>query len=154
VKAHMAALAALLVSATTLAQTSDPVAGVWEQIPGRNVTSGETQRLEAPPLRIIFSDGYFVQFRAAANRAKIQVPREQMTKEQLLERYNIQGQYGTYRISAGRLVRKTLVAADPNNEGREGASDFRVERDVLIISNRNAQGQTLEGHYKRLSPIR
>ncbi len=153
-KTCLGILAALLVSATTLAEPGDPVAGVWEQVPGKNVTTGEIQRLEVPPLRIIFSNGYFVQFRAAANRAKIQVPRDQMTKEQLLERYNMQGQYGTYRASGSQLVRKTLVAADPNNEGREGASDFRVEGDVLIISNTNAQGQTLEGHYQRLAPIR
>ena len=153
-KASLAAIVAVLISATALAQQRDPVAGVWEQTPGRNLTTGETQRLAAPPLRIIFSEGYFVQFRAAANRATTPLRRDEMTKEQLIERYDVQGQSGTYRISGGKLVRKTLSAVDPNNEGREGASDFRVEGDVLIITNTNAQGQALEGRYKRLPPIR
>jgi hypothetical protein len=107
----------------------------------QNIKTGEMQKLLPAPLRLVYSDGHYVQFRAAANRAKIQMPRNEMTKEQLLERLDMQGQYGTYRIEGNRLTRKVLSAADPTNEGREATVEFRIEGDTLITTGTGSGGR-------------
>jgi anti-sigma28 factor (negative regulator of flagellin synthesis) len=140
----------LLLPVAVSAQSKDPVAGAWEQLSSKNVTTGESQQLQTPPLHLIYSNGHYVQFTAAAKRAKGNTPREQMTKEQLVERYNLQGQYGTYQVAGNKLTRKIISAASPDNEGRESTSDFRIEGDQLIVTSKNAQGQTAEARYRRL----
>lgn len=144
------ALALLLAPVVARAQAADPLAGAWEQTSNRNVTTNQAQQLAPPALHVIFSGGQYVQFRAAANRAKSDTPREKMTREQLLERGNIAGQYGTYRVAGTKLTRRIVSAADPNNEGREVTADFKVEGDTLTITAPNLQGQTTEQRFRRL----
>ena len=147
-KVRLAALALVLIPITAFAQGRDPIAGAWEEVSFK--IAGNAQQLTPPPLHVIFSDGYYVQFTAAAGRAKIDTPRTQMTKEQLVERSNMQGQYGTYRVAGNKVTRKIVSAAAPNNEGREVMAEFRVEGDTLIVTGTNAQGQTTETRFKRL----
>lgn len=140
----------MLLPVNALAQAKDPIAGAWEQVSSKNLTTGESQQPATPPLHLIYSDGHYVQFTAAANRAKGNTPRAQMTKEQLIERYNVQGQYGTYRVAGSKLTRKIISAAAPDNEGRESTTDFRTEGDMLIVVSKNADGQSTEARYRRL----
>jgi hypothetical protein len=128
----------------------DPVAGPWEQIEAKILTTGITPPPPNPPLHLIYSNGHFVQFTAAAGRSKTQTPREQMTREQLLERYEMQGQYGTYRIEGNKLIRRAISAANPTNEGVEVASEFRIEGDTLITTGINVGGNRFENRYRRL----
>jgi hypothetical protein len=136
----------LVMSIGLSAQGRDPVSGAWELV----ANSSAAQGLPTPPLHLIYSNGHYVQFTAAAKRAKHQKPRNEMTREELLERYQVQGQYGTYRIEGKKLIRKSISAANPNNEGLEATSDFRVDADTLIVTSQNAQGQTQEVRFKRL----
>lgn len=149
-KLRLAAITLALIPITAFAQGRDPVAGAWEEVSVKDVKTGKMQQLNPAPLHVIFSDGYYVQFRAATGRSKIQTPRTEMTKEQLAERSNLAGQYGTYRVAGNKLTRRIVSAADPNNEGRDVSGDFRVEGDTLIVTVPNAQGQLLEQRYKRL----
>jgi hypothetical protein len=128
----------------------DPIAGPWEQIEAKILTTGITTPPPNPPLHLIYSDGHFVQFTAAAGRSKTQTPREQMTREQLLERYDMQGQYGTYRIEGNKLIRRAISAANPTNEGVEVSSEFRIEGDTLITTGVNVGGNRFENRYRRL----
>ena len=138
----------LLLSIGISAQGRDPVAGAWEALPNPNPSAGQTS--PNPPLHLIYSNGQYVQFTAAAGRAKSQKPTAEMTKEELQERFQMQGQYGTYRVDGNKLIRKTIAAALPTNEGREITSEFRVEGDILIVTGQNAQGQKTENRFKRL----
>jgi hypothetical protein len=142
------ALLILLLSIGVSAQGRDPVAGAWEALPNPNAAAGQAS--PNPPLHLIYSNGHYVQFTAAANRAKSQKPTAEMTREELLDRLQMQGQYGTYRVEGNKLIRKTIAAAAPNNEGRETTSEFRMEGDILIVTGQNAQGQKTENRYKRL----
>jgi hypothetical protein len=99
---------------------------------------------------VIFSNGHYVQFRAAANRAKSDVPRDKMTRDQLFERGNMQGQYGTYRVAGNKLTRRVTSAGDPNNEGREVTGEFKIEGDMLTITATNLQGRNTENRFRRL----
>ena len=140
----------LLLSIGLSAQGRDPVAGAWEAIANPNPPAGAPQNIQNPPLHLIYSNGQYVQFTAAAKRTKSQKSNAEMTKEELLERLQMQGQYGTYRVEGNKLIRKTIAAAQPNNEGRETTADFRIEGDILIVTGQNAQGQKTENRFKRL----
>jgi hypothetical protein len=131
------------------AQAKDPVAGAWEQVSSKNLKTGAMAQMPTPALHLVYADGHYVQFTAAAKRAKGNIPRPQMTKEQLVERYNLQGQYGTYRVAGNKLTRHIVSAALPDNEGRETTSDFRIEGDTLIVTTTGADGGT-ENRYRRL----
>ena len=139
-----------LVSSGAQGQGRDPVAGPWEQIEAKNLTTGAATPSANPPLHVIYSNGYFVQFTAAAGRAKTQTPREKMTREELLDRYQMQGQYGRYRIEGNKLIRTAISAANPTNEGVEIVSEFRIEGDTLITTGTNVGGSKFENRYRRL----
>ena len=143
-------LALFLIPGLAGAQGSDPVAGAWEMVSNRNLTTGQAQPQQTPALRVVYANGHYAQFRAQANRAKIDVPREKMTRDQLFERGNIQGQFGTYRVAGSTMTRKILSAANPNIEGQEGTVEFRIQGDTLTVITTNAQGQKGEQVFRRL----
>ena len=151
-KLHPAILVVLLLPVGVFAQGPDPIAGAWEGVSGKNVTTGAALPDLTPPLHVIYAGGHYVQFTAAANRAKVATPVAEMTKEQLLDRYRMQGQYGTYRVQGNKVIRKIVAAANPNNEGNETTSDFRIAGDTLIITSTNPQKQTIETRFRRLRP--
>jgi hypothetical protein len=143
---------ALLLANVAFAQGRDPVAGAWEAIGGRNVTTGATQQATTPPLHLIYSNGQYVQFAAGGNRPKVDTPVTNLPEKDLRERYRgVQGQYGTYVVQGNKLIRKTVSAAAPINEGREITAEFKVEGDTLILTTKNNEGQTLENRFKRLA---
>jgi len=143
-------LALFVIPGLAAAQGSDPVAGAWEMVSNRNLTTGQAQPQQSPALRVVYANGHYAQFRAAANRAKIDVPREKMTRDQLFERGNIQGQFGTYLVAGTTMTRKILSAANPNIEGQEGTVEFRIQGDTMTVIATNAQGQKGEQVFRRL----
>jgi hypothetical protein len=66
----------------------------------------------------------------------------------------MQGQFGTYKVTGNTVVRNIVSAADPNNEGIESKSEFKVVGDTLTTTNVAAvgpnQGHKVETTYKRL----
>jgi hypothetical protein len=150
VKLQLAVLTLFFVPVVAVGQTRDPIAGAWERLSMTNVKTGEMVRFIPPPMHIIYSDGQFVFFQANGGRAKIQKPRDQLTKEELVERSNLAGQYGTYRISGNKLMLNVVSAADPSNEGLELTQEFRVDGDSLVVIGTNTQGETYETRFRRL----
>ena len=149
-KVAVTVLFALLLSLGALAQTRDPLARARELVSAKNLTTGRLDTQTRAPRHIIFSEGQYVHFAAAVNRAKFEKPRSQMTREELLERDNAEGQYGTYRIEGNKVTRTIASAMDPNNEGRETTSEFRIDGDILIVTGVNRQGQVTEDRYRKL----
>jgi hypothetical protein len=149
---RVAVLALTLLPVTAFTQALDPIAGAWEQVSVKNATTGQMQQLTPPNLHMIFIDGNYVQFTAAAGRAKIAVPIDKMTREQLLERLNLQGQFGTYRIVGNKVIRQVVSAGNPINEGREVTMEYRVEGDTLVLIGANVDGVVVENRYRRLRP--
>ena len=153
------ALSALPMSAA--AQSRDLVAGAWEQVSVKNLDTGVVTQgppATAPnagtPVHVIYADGYYVQFAAAKGRPKLTTPTAEMTREQLAERFRMQGQYGTYRVNGNTLVRTIVSAADPNNEGRESSFEVKVVGDTLTttaVATAGAnRGHKEEASFKRL----
>jgi hypothetical protein len=150
VKLPAVLLALWLVPGVAIAQTGDPIAGAWERLSMKNVKTGEMVRFVPPPMHIIYSDGQFVFFQANGGRPRLQKPRDEMTKEELWERSNLAGQYGTYRISGNKLMLNVVSAADPLNEGLEITQEFRVDGDSLVVIGTNTRGETYETRFRRL----
>lgn len=140
----------LLSSVVVSAQAKDPVAGAWELAAQKDVTTGAAQTLPNPSLRVIYTNGYYIQFTAEAGRTKTEKPRLELTKDEMADRLRMQGQSGTYHVEGTRLIKKALTAASPANEGREFTSDFRIEGDMLITTSVNAQGQKSEARFRKL----
>lgn len=148
--APFACLVALL-SIGVSAQTKDPVAGAWESIAQKNLTTGAVTPLPTPPLHVIYADGHYVQFTAEANRKSSDKPNAELTKDELVDRLRLQGQYGTYRTKGNQLTRKIVIAAFPPNNGRETTVEFRVEGDTLITVNTDATTkEKTENRYRKL----
>ena len=66
----------------------------------------------------------------------------------------VQGQYGTYRVDGNKLIRHIVSALNPNNEGRDVTTEFKIEGDTLIITGAGAgpsAAQTIEQRFKKLS---
>jgi hypothetical protein len=139
----------VLLSVGLSAQSRDPLAGAWELAAQKNVTTGD-QTIPKTAVRAIYADGYFVQFSAEADRKNIDKPNEELTKDEAIDRLRMQGQYGTYRVQGGKILRKIVAAAFPPNVGREFTQDFRIEGDSLVMSGPNAQGQQVESRYRKL----
>ena len=140
----------LLSSVVVSAQSKDPVAGSWELAAQKNLTTGAAQTSQNPPLRVIYANGYDIQFTAQADRKKIDKPTAELTKDEMVDRLRMQGQSGTYRLEGPKLIKKVVTAAAPSNEGREFTSDFRIEGDMLVTTSENAQGQKSESRFRKL----
>lgn len=142
-------------SAGVLAQGRDPLAGAWESIAAKNLTTGAALPPLTPPLHVIYSNGQYVQFAARAGRPRTTTPAAELTKEQLQQMYQgVQGQYGTYRVDGNKLIRHIVSAANANNEGRDVTTEFKIEGDTLIITGAGAgptAAQMIEQRFKRLS---
>jgi len=143
---------------SSAAQSRDPIAGAWEVVSVKDLDSGVVSQPASvsagTPLHVIYTDGHYVQFAAAKGRPKLATPSAEMTREQLAERSRMQGQYGTYKVAGNTVVRNIVSAADPNNEGIESKSEFKVVGDSLTTTNIAAfgpsQGHKVETTYKRL----
>ena len=161
VRQALAIVSLLALPMSTAAQSRDPIAGAWEMVSQKNLGTGAVTQPASgggpsagTPLRVIYADGYYVQFAAAKGRSKLTTPTTEMTREQLAERFQMQGQYGTYKVTGNTLIKNSVSAANPNNEGVELKSEFKVVGDTLTtISTPTAgpnQGSKVETTFKRL----
>lgn len=149
-KSAPVACAVLLLSITASAQSRDPVAGPWELIASKNLDTNAPNDVPAPALHVVFANGHYVQFTAASDRKVIAKPTEELTRDELVDRLRMQGQYGTYEVKGTQLIRKVIAAAFPPNTGTQQVMEFKVEGDTLITAGSNAQGIKTENRYRKL----
>ncbi len=128
------AVVAIGLAAASRAQTQNPLIGAWERISLRDAEGKMTQP-PAPAAFVIFSaDGFFSQSSIPTGRPKIDKPLDQMTKEELVQRFNrLETRRGTYTISGNRLTRKNIASSNPDQEGTDQVQLFRIEGDMLIL---------------------
>jgi len=120
------------------AQTTNfsPLAGAWERFSARDETGKMVSPQPPAAFLIMTADGFFSQTAIPTGRPKSTKPLRDMTKEELLARFNnVVGRHGTYSVSGNRLTRHDLSNTNPNNEGMSQVQLFKIEGDVLILSN-------------------
>ena len=109
------------------AQDSKAFVGTWERI---SYKDDEGKAIEDRLVRahLIFSaEGHYSQVQLPTGRAKNDKPLKEMTKEELLNRFEgAVAYYGTYTISGNTLTRKEIVELNPNREGFVNVQTFRL----------------------------
>ena len=132
----------------------DRMAGVWEMVSSKNLSTGATAQPGniAIGMRAIYLEGHFVQFAAARDRAKLEQSPAEMTREQLLDRFQVAGLFGTYAVKGNLLSRRIIAAANPLAEGNELTGEYRLEENTLVIVRPNGTQQKVEERWRRLGP--
>lgn len=117
-----------------MAQSTNPLVGVWERISlMRGTTQGQPPA--APEFLIISADGYFSESELPEGREKVNKPLDQMTKEELVARFQrTAASRGTYTIQGNVLTRKHIADLNPSAEGSDQVRNFRFDGDILVLS--------------------
>ena len=111
------------------------VVGTWERVSYKDAEGKAIEDRLLHAYLIFSADGHFSQTLLPPGRDKIRKPLKEMTKEELLNRFDgVVALYGTYTIAGDKLTRTMITNIDPNSEGIEFTQIFRVEGDVLILS--------------------
>ena len=168
--------AAVLAAATLLpaighAQSRLPFEGAWEEISSVNPNrgggagnAGREGRAGAPAtpstttpnaMRRTFVDGYYSLSNAADGRKVLTTPVPEMTKEQLLDRFqSLQVQDGTYEVIApNRILLRRRVSQFPQNHKTEQVMEWKVTGEQLSLTIISDTGSAPVGQistYKRL----
>ena len=133
--------------ARALAQHQTPLVGAWERLSLKNAEGVDIQPPEPAAFVIFSTDGYFSQTVIPTGRDKLKKPLEDMTKEELLHRFqNLFAWRGTYTVSGNTLTRRIISHTNPNIEGTEFVQEFRIEGDLLILTR---PGSKFEARFRR-----
>jgi hypothetical protein len=138
VRVALGILSFLALASITSAQTTNfsQFAGAWERFSLRDETGKMVSPQPPAPFLIMTADGFFSQTAIPTGRPKSTKALKDMTKDELLARFNqVVGRHGTYSVSGNRLTRTDLSNIIPNNEGMSQVQLFKLEGDVLILSN-------------------
>lgn len=166
----VAALTALLVlTERSEAQNRLPFEGVWEEVSsvnpnrggaanaGREGRGGARGSTTTTPnaMRRTFIDGYYSLSNAAGGRQPLTKPVPEMTKEELLDRFqSLQVQDGTYEVvPPNRILIKRRVSQFPQNHNTEQVMEWKVTGDQLSLTIISDTGSAPVGQistYKRL----
>ena len=117
--------------------------GLWERIAIKN-SEGQPVTGATVSSHLIFNaDGHCMQVTNPLGREKLDKPINEMTKEELLNRFEgVSGSYGSYSISGNTLARKSSTNSDPNREGIELKQTYKFEGDLLILTGTTANYET------------
>jgi Lipocalin-like domain len=133
--------------ANALAQHQNPLVGAWERLSLKNAEGVDIQPPEPVAFVIFSADGYYSQTVIPTGRNKLKKPLEDMTKEELLNRFQLLFAWrGTYTVSGNTLTRRIISHSNPNVEGTELAQEFRIEGDLLILT---VPGSKAEARFRR-----
>ena len=143
-------LAALLaVSSTASAPNQKAFVGTWERFSSKD-PEGKPRETVRTSFLLFSADGHYSQTTLPAGREKLNKPLNEMTKEELLHRFDGVGAgYGTYAIAGDQLTRKSITDVNPNLEGGEFTQRFHFEGEVLILSPTTA-GSKNEVRFRRI----
>lgn len=127
-------LSVLFLGLPAMGQSTNPLVGTWERISLKRGNM-EGQPPAAPEFLIISADGYFSESEIPEGREKVNKPLDQMTKEELVARYqHTAASRGTYTIEGNVLRRKHIADLNPSAEGSDQVRNFRFEGDILVLS--------------------
>ena len=130
------------------AQGGNALVGTWERV---SQTNAEGAPNPQPAAFLIFSaNGHFSQTAAPSGRPKLTKPLQEMTREELLARFQgVQARRGTYRVAGNMLTRMDVTNVNPNQEGSEGVQQFRLEGDMLILSSTDPKSKA-QARFRRV----
>jgi hypothetical protein len=132
------------------AQSASALAGTWERFSIRDDNGNMPNPQPPAAFLIMTTDGFFSQTAIPTGRPKLNKPLKEMTKEELLAQFtNVVARRGTYTVSGNRLTRTDITNTNPNNEGTAIVQLFRIEGDVLILTNSDTTKKN-EARFRRV----
>jgi Lipocalin-like domain len=132
---------------SALAQPQNPLVGAWERLALKNAEGVDIQPPEPAAFVIFSADGYYSQTVIPTGRNKLKKPLEDLTKDELLHRFQLLFAWrGTYTVSGNTLTRRIISHTNPNLEGTEFVQEFRIEGDLLILTT---PGSKAEARFQR-----
>ena len=132
------------------AQSQRPLVGSWERIALKDSTGTDIQPAPPAAFTIFSTDGFYTQLAIPTGRSKVAKPLADLTKEELLDRFNrAEARRGRYTVSGNTLTRTYITTLNPNDEGRDPqVQRFRIEGDVLILTSTSAANRS-EARFRR-----
>jgi len=114
------------------AQNANPLVGAWERFYQSRADGTPNPNPEA--FLIFSANGYFSQTTLPPGRPKLAKPLQDMTREELLARFQgVQARRGTYAVNGTKLIRIDVATLEPEEAAFELVQEFRVEGDVLTL---------------------
>ena len=150
VRVALGALLMLAFATIASAQSASVLVGAWERFSIRT-GDGKTPNPQPPAAFLIMTaDGFYSQTAIPTGRPKLNKPLKDMTKDELLAQFNnVVARRGTYTVSGNRLTRTDLSNTNANNEGMSQIQLFKIEGDVLILTNPDATRKD-EARFRRV----
>ena len=153
----VAALAAIICAfavfannATSAAPNPKAFVGTWERFAQKDAEGKPAEERTVRSFLLFCADGHYSQTILPAGREKLDKPLQEMTKEELLNRFvGVIASYGTYTIAGNKLTRKGITNSNPNSEGTEFVQTFRIEGDTLTLTSTTA-GSKAEARFRRV----
>ena len=140
----------LAVSSNASAPNQKVFVGTWERFSSKNAAGEAVEERLVRSFLLFSADGHFSQTTNPAGREKLDKPLQEMTKEELLNRFvGVGASYGTYAIAGNKLTRKFLSTTSPSADGTEFVQMFRIEGDILILTSTTA-GSKGEARFRRV----
>lgn len=164
-------VASMLMTGKAQAQNRLPFEGAWEETSsvnpnraggggnagreGRGGASATPSETTPNAMRRSFIDGYYSLSNAADGRKPLTKPVPEMTKEELLNRFqSLQVQDGAYEVIApNRILLRRRVSQFPQNHKTEQVMEWKVTGDQLSLTIISDTGSAPVGQistYKRL----
>jgi hypothetical protein len=132
-----------------LAAQDNPLVGTWERTSLKDAAGKDVQPPAPAAFLIMSADGHYIQISVPASRPKVDKPVDQLSREELVARFNqVEARGGRYTVSGNRLTRRYDRTANPNQEGTEQTQLFRLEGDVLILSSADPKAKN-EARFRR-----
>ena len=114
------------------AQSANPLVGAWERFSQSRADGTPNPQPEA--FLIFCARGNFSQTTLPPDRPKLTKPLQEMTREELLARFQgVQARRGTYAVNGTTLIRIDVATLEPEEAGFKLVQEFRVEGDVLTL---------------------
>ena len=151
IRAILGAAVLTMLSCVSMAQTN-PLVGTWERVSALNA-AGEPDTTNQPGLLMVSEEGYFIYTAIPSNRPKVNKPLDQLTREELLDRFRgVSVRRGTWTMSGNRWSNIELGTENPNIEGREVVRIWKIEHNELVLSSPDVKNKT-ENRWKRVKPV-
>lgn len=143
------AVAFILIAHGAAAQAPSPLVGAWERA---SMTDARGEAAKPEPAFLMFSaSGQFAQTVTPAGRPKLNKPLADMTRDELVARFQgVSARFGSYSVAGAKLTRKNIAHLSPAAEGTQETQNFRIENNVLILTTEGEKGEV---RFKRMGAV-
>ena len=144
------AISVFAYNAAFAAPNAKAFVGTWERFSLKDEAGKAVEERLVRSFLLFSADGHYSQTTIPAGREKLDKPLQEMTKEELLNRFDgVRATYGAYTIAGNKLARKYITILNPNEEGKDMVQIFRFEGDTLILTSATAENKR-EARFRRV----